>query len=211
MWQLINSVIGKNNDKHCITNELLVNNLKTTNSKQIVNGLAEHFAGVGSNFASKITTSNKTIGEYNSKIKQNPKSILLGPTNEYEIAKILDNLIAKQTSGWDGITNKLLKDLKTSLVLPLTIVFNQSISEGIFPSRIKTAMVTPLYKSGPRNQNTNYRLISLLMTLSKILEKLLYIRTYNFLVQTNQIYQSLYGFRKKHSCEHATQELLGTV
>ena len=211
MWQLINSVIGKNNDKCCVVTELTINNLKTTSSDQIVNGLAEHFAGVGSNFASNIKPSKIKVSEYNSKIKQNSKSILLGPTNEYEIAKILDNLGAKQSSGWDGITNKLLKDLKTSLVQPLTIVFNQSISEGIFPSIMKTAMVTPLYKSGSRDLNTNYRPISLLMTISKILEKLLYIRTYNFLIQTNQIYQSQYGFRKKHSCEHAIQELVGTV
>ena len=51
MWQLINSVIGKNNDKRCVVTELTINNLKTTSSDQIVNGLAEHFAGVGSNFA----------------------------------------------------------------------------------------------------------------------------------------------------------------
>ena len=81
-----------------------------------MNGLAEHFAGVGSNFASKIKTSEKKVSEYNSKIKRNSKNILLSPTNEYEIAKILDNLVAKQSSGWDGITNRLLKDLKTSLV-----------------------------------------------------------------------------------------------
>ena len=105
----------------------------------------------------------------------------------------------------------LLKDLKTSLVQPLAIVFNQSISEGIFPSMMKTAMVTPLYKSGLKDLNTNYRPISLLMTISKILERLLYIRTYNFLIKTNQIYQSQYGFRKKHSCEHAIQELVGTI
>ena len=123
----------------------------------------------------------------------------------------MDNLVVKQSSGWDGITNKLLKDLKNSLVQPLTIVFNQSISEGIFPSIMKTEMVTPLYKSSSRDLNTNYRPISLLMTISKILEKLLYIHTYNFLIQTNQIYQSQYGFRKKHSCEHAIQELVGTV
>ena len=116
MWQLIDSVIGKSNDKRCVITELFINNLKSTNSDQIVNGLAEHFAKVGSNFASKIKTSEKKVSEYNSKIKQNLKSILLSPTNEYEIAKILDNLVARQSSGWDGITNRLLKDLKTSLV-----------------------------------------------------------------------------------------------
>ena len=211
MWQLINSVIGKSSDKRCIINELQINNIKLKDPKNIVNGLADHFAGVGHRFASQIKTSEKSITEYNQKIKRNAKSIMLSPTNEYEIAKILDNLVAKQSSGWDGISNKLIKELKTCLVTPLTIVFNRSITEGVFPSIMKTAIVTPLYKSGAKSLNTNYRPISLLMTISKILEKLMHNRTYNFLVQTNQIYQSQYGFRKKHSCEHAIQELLGTI
>ena len=57
----------------------------------------------------------------------------------------------------------------------------------------------------------NYRPISLLITISKILEKIVYARTYNFLCNTNQLYQSQYGFRKGHSCENAICELVGTV
>ena len=76
---------------------------------------------------------------------------------------------------------------------------------------MKVANVTPLYKLGKRNVTTNYRPILLLMTMSKVLEKLIYSQTYNFFVNTNQLYQSQYGFRKKHSCEHAIQELVGNV
>ena len=58
---------------------------------------------------------------------------------------------------------------------------------------------------------TNYRPISLLITMSKILEKVVYCRVYNFLVETEQLYQSQYGFRTGHSCQNAISELIGTV
>ena len=47
--------------------------------------------------------------------------------------------------------------------------------------------------------------------MSKLLEKVVYKRVYTFLTETNQIYQSPYGFHTKHSCEHAIQELLGNI
>ena len=76
---------------------------------------------------------------------------------------------------------------------------------------MKLGDVVPLYKSKERYLTTNYRPISLLTTLSKILEKVMYKRTYNFLTETNQIYSGQYGFRNKHSTENAISELLGRV
>ena len=58
---------------------------------------------------------------------------------------------------------------------------------------------------------TNYRPISLLITMSKILEKVIYSRVYNFLVETEQLYQSQYGFRTSHSCQKAISELIGNI
>ena len=211
MWKLINSIINKNNDKRCVIDFLSVGNLTSKDPKNIVNGLADHFAKVGKKFASCIPPSKTSIDDYIMRIGQNPKSLLFYPTTEIEIANIIDEMVAKQSSGWDGIANKLIKNIKSCLVTPLNILFNQSMTEGIFPNIMKTALVTPLYKSGQKSICTNYRPISLLITLSKILEKIIYKRTYNFLMKTDQIYQSQYGFRKKHSCEHAIQELLGTI
>ena len=68
-----------------------------------------------------------------------------------------------------------------------------------------------MYKSKSRQLSTNYRPISLLITLSKVLEKLVYSGTHGFLSSTNQIFASQYGFHSKHSCENAIQELIGNV
>ena len=82
---------------------------------------------------------------------------------------------------------------------------------GIFPEKMKMAEVTPLYKGKSKFEPSNYHPISLLLTMSKILEKLLYKRTYAFLDNNNQIYHSQYGFRSKHSCENAIGDLVSQI
>ena len=128
-----------------------------------------------------------------------------------EIEKIIVNLPNKNSSGYDNFSNILLKQIKYSIIHPLTIINNHSLTEGEFPQGMKAADVSPLYKSKKKYMVTNYRPISLLITMSKILEKVVYIRVYNFLVETDQLYQSQYGFRSGHSCQNAISELIGTI
>ena len=133
------------------------------------------------------------------------------PTTKTEVLKLIRNLPNKRSSGHDNIDNVLLKDIATIISDPLAHLFNESLSSGIFPDIFKLAEVVPLHKNGPRDQITNYRPISLLMTISKILEKIFYTRMYNFLTNSNQLYQSQYGFCAKHSCDHAVGELLSDI
>ena len=76
---------------------------------------------------------------------------------------------------------------------------------------MKLADVIPLYKSGSQFMLNNYRAISLLPTISKLLEKIVYKRIYDFFTTRNMIFKSQYGFCKRHSCEHAVTELLGEI
>ena len=105
----------------------------------------------------------------------------------------------------------ILKRLQTSITTPLEIIFNKSLESGKFPQRMKVADIYPLFKNKERNLCTNYRPISLLITVSKLLEKLMYIRVYSFLDNTDQFFDSQYGFRTNHSCENAISELLGHI
>ena len=91
------------------------------------------------------------------------------------------------------------------------MIINKSLEEGHFPSRMKIADVVPLYKSKNRMNKANYRPISLLPTLSKLLEKVVYKCTYSFMENTSQFYEGQFGFRSKHSCENAIQNLIGDV
>ena len=101
--------------------------------------------------------------------------------------------------------------MKSAIVPPLTKIVNLSLTTGVFPEKMKHADVVLLYKNKSRKEVTNYRPILLLSTLSKILEKVMYTRTYKFLTDTDQIFGSQYGFRTKHSCDNAIGELLGNI
>ena len=76
---------------------------------------------------------------------------------------------------------------------------------------MKLAKVIPLHKNKAMDHLVNYRPISLLMTMSKILEKLVYQRVISFIDKQEILYKSQYGFLNQHSCEQTVQELLAKV
>ena len=133
------------------------------------------------------------------------------PTNEIEIQNIISELPNKVSSGHDKINNNLLKELKFVLAKPLTDLFNKSMSQGCFPSAMKLSEVVPLHKGKSRMLPENYRPISLLVTISKVLEKLVYKRVYNYLQSNGSLYTSQYGFHSNHSTDNAVTELIGEI
>ena len=136
---------------------------------------------------------------------------MLTPVCEQEIAKIISKLPAKHSSGYDNISNVLLKRLSSVLSPILRKLCNMSLTTGTFPDTMKIAEVVPLYKGKNPYEECNYRPISLLTTMSKILEKVMYTRVYGFLNNTGQIYSRQYGFRAKHSCDHAVSEVISEI
>ena len=74
---------------------------------------------------------------------------------------------------------------------------------GIFPTILKSGMITPVFKKGDSRYFDNYRPVSTLPVFGKILDKLMYNRLYNFLSSKNIIFRNQFGFRKKHSTSHA--------
>ena len=211
LWEVINSIVKRVNHKTNIIDCLEINDIKCFEAQEIVNELGKHFSSIGKLYAEKTKDSEKTADHYISKIESNCKTMFLNPTDCIEVEGIINKLKNKYSSGHDNISNFLVKQLKNVIVLPLTIIINKSLQEGHFPDRMKMAEVVPLHKGKERSNKNNYRPISLLLTISKILEKIVYIHTYTFMERTNQFYEGQYGFRTKHSCENAVQNLLSDI
>ena len=211
LWQTINYVIRKTNNKTETIDKLRINNITEHRGEVIAEELAKYFANVGKTYADRINPPKRSETDYLNQIPMNLSTIYLTPVSSTEIEKILKALQPKTSYGTDCISNKLLKEIGAFVVEPLQLIFNKSLELGVFPDRMKIAKVIPLFKSKSRELASNYRPISLLLTLSKILEKIMYTRVYNFLDQTNQLYISQYGFRKRHACEHAVGELVSQI
>lgn len=76
---------------------------------------------------------------------------------------------------------------------------------------MKLAEVIPIFKAKDKESLNNYRPISLLPTFSKVLEKIVHKRLYSYLLTQSIFYESQYGFRSKHSTNHAVHELIDNV
>ena len=93
----------------------------------------------------------------------------------------------------------------------LVTLINESFLTGIFPDKLKIAKVIAIHKKGATDDPSNYRPISLLSVFSKIFEKIMHKRLYNFL-EVNDILQPLqFGFRKKHSTQHTLISMTETI
>ena len=93
------------------------------------------------------------------------------------------------------------------LVPYLTSIFNSMTDSGVFPSCLEVATITPLWKSGEKTDPNNYRPMSILSSVSKVFEQLLFNRISHFIETTNQLHENQFGFRSKRSCVHAIAEI----
>ena len=94
--------------------------------------------------------------------------------DEIIVKKTINNLPTKNSCGYDDISSKLLKVIAPVIIKPLTLLINQVLNTGIFPDKLKIAKVIPIYKKGDPQLFENYRPISLLPTISKVLEKIIH-------------------------------------
>ena len=198
-------------DKSTLIRKIKKDNIIYQSGIGVSNILAKHFATIGKTYAEKIGQSITPLKDYLSKIPKNNNSMYILPTCENEVSRLIEQLPNKKSHGYDKINNCLLKELRPVITLPLTTAFNKSIEEGTFPTCMKDADTVPLFKSKCKLDCNNYRPISLLITLSKLLEKIIYKRTIAFLEKYDILFSSQYGFRKKHSCSDALMELVSEI
>ena len=91
------------------------------------------------------------------------------------------------------------------------ILFNKSFATGIYPDAFKFENIIPLHKAGSKVIMDNYRPISLLPVISKLLEKMMFNRLIAFMNHTGQYYVKQFGFRSEHSTNDAIALLVGEI
>ena len=133
----------------------------------------------------------------------NVDSFFVSPTDVNEVSDVIASLDLHKAIGPNSIPTKLLKLLNKDISNPLAGLYNLSFSTGMFPSILKVSKIIPIHKKDSKIICSNYRPISLLSNLGKILERLMYNRVYKFLEKNSLIYSLQFGFRQKHSTSHA--------
>ncbi|KAI8516342.1 hypothetical protein Bbelb_049230 [Branchiostoma belcheri] len=113
-----------------------------------------------------------------------------------EVLTVLLSLQVDKAPGPDGISNKLLREAAPEICDSLQCLFNYSLSTGTFPTEWKQSNVTPVYKKGDKTDPLNYRPISLLPTVAKVMERLVHNHLYSYLEENNLLHNNQSGFRK---------------
>ena len=136
-----------------------------------------------------------------------PNSHMFFDCDPSEVECLISSMDVGKKYGPQSIPVNILQLLKTDISIPLSKIFNLSMQTGIHPDCLKLAMVIPIHKKGSKLEVGNYRPISLLSNINKLLEKIIHERTYSFLEKYNCLYKYQFGFRKKHSINHALIEI----
>ena len=202
IWIGIKEIINVKSKNLNSINCISVENKLITNSKDIANSFNTYFSNIAENLLNERTYhGNKTFDEYlNNPL---PNSFAFRPCDENEIKIIISQLNSNKSIGPNGIPTKILQIIKSIIAKPLSMIYNTSIISGQYIEKLKIAKAIPTFKKGSRLVISNYRPISLLSNLNKIMEKLIFNRLYDFLETFDCLYKSQYGFRSKHSTTHA--------
>ena len=125
---------------------------------------------------------------------------------EHAVNKALLSLKPGKSTGADTISARLLSAAAPAITMPITTIINNSIRSETFPTMWKLAKVIPIHKKGATDNKGNYRPISVLSAISKILERHvggLHDSLYAYIMARNLLHGSQSGFRTQHSCETA--------
>ena len=112
-----------------------------------------------------------------------------------------------KATGYDKIPKKLLKIAAPHICQSLTSLFNLSIETNIFPHKFGIANVSPLFKTGDHTDKDNYRPISVIPTVARIFERIIYEQLYTYLIENELINPQQSGFRSLHSTVTALLDL----
>ena len=209
-WKTMNKIIGRSMSNKSISEKIKVNDIEQQDPNIISDSFCNYFTNIGMKYASKIPEpANNHI--YYMQQEQLRNSFFMSPTDPEEIHRIIMKMKPKNSCGHDGISSKLLKNVSQVIAVPLSIIINKSIETGVVPRSMKLAKVIPIYKAKDKTLMENYRPISLLPTISKVLEKVVHCRLYKFLCLNNQFTEYQFGFRPNRSTTDAVCTFISDV
>ena len=143
---------------------------------------------------------NKSVEDYYM-FNLDPKKLHFQTIQSRHISDLLKNCDINKAAGIDDLSGRFLKDGADILTMPITQICNLSIKFSHFLKDCKVAKIKILYKKGAKTDPSNFRPISLLLIVSKIIEKVIHDQTMNYFTENNALYRYQSGFHKNHSTD----------
>ena len=150
-WQVLNTITGRVHDKSGISDTFVINGECIYDKTHIADQFCSYFTNISRVYANAIPKSTKPFDAFLGN-NPNPSSMYFIPTGPNEIIKILKSCKAKKSTGDDGISMILLKQLSESCSIPLAMIINMSLEQGIVPDAMNLARVIPIHKSKSKQE-----------------------------------------------------------
>ena len=181
----------------------------TKEPSEIANMFNDFFVNAASKLKEPINPSNHDkLKEFcNGKIS-NDTTFEISSVNKQKVLKYLSNVDISKATGTDNIGPRLLKLAAPCIAEGITFICNNSIRSSCFPDKWKEAKVSPFHKSGPLEEINNYRPITILPVLSKVLERHVSDSLTMYLNENDLLHKTQSGFRSHHSCETALNHMI---
>ena len=198
-WEGINALINKHRKTKLLSSLQLPDNRDTTqNQSEIANGLNHHFATVGPKLANSIPLFTRNFKDYLGDSNYS-NSFFFDTVTSTEIEMEILSTPSDKAYGLYSCPVRLLKSARQAISHTLAELMNMSILTGIYPHKLKHAIVTPIYKVDDETDPNNYRPISLLSVFNRIFEKLMYKRLKSF------INRNVYSLHRNVDLERTVQ------
>ena len=128
-----------------------------------------------------------------------------------EFEKAFKSVKHNKAAGHDDIDSNVIIKVYDEISYPLFMIFHSSFNEGIFPEQLKVAKVSPIFKVGNIEEIGNYRPISVLPIFSKVLERIMYNRTYQYFKENDMFFREQFGFQVNNSTHYAILNLTDDI
>ena len=210
IWEGIKQIIDFNPKQKQSINSIQGCDGLVTDGKIMAEQFNNYFSNIAKEIDEKIIPTNKNFEDYLKNVV-NIDTFSMNPVTPADVEDYISTLKDRKSSGPHSIPNNILKLAKKELSIPLSLIFNMSFETGVFPNKLKEAEIVPVFKNGDKCLQSNYRPISLLSNISKILEKVVRNRYYKFL-ETHKCFNNYqFGFREIHSTNHAFIALIDKI
>ena len=174
----------------------MINGNLTDDNKKMCNELKLQYEKVFS-----PPTASKTIIDPNTFFENTNEDMLSSiDVNISDILKQIKTISNNAAAGPDQLPAIFLKNCAPALAKPLSLLYTNSLTTGIIPSKLKSAKITPIFKGGSKGEAKNYRPIALTSHIIKVLEKIITCKLTTYLETNNKMNEDQHGFRSGRSC-----------
>ena len=208
-WEVMKELTGKRKDKsNSLPKRVELNGKYIENGSEIAKAFNEFYVQVGPSLAKKIKKPKRC---YTSYLIQTQSKLQYFDLKLEEFQEAFKTLKRNKSTGHDQLNGNIFIDSYDAIKLPLFDICKSSLKCGVFPDQLKIARVLPVFKGGDSTGMGNFRPISILPIISKLLERIMYNRVYLYLCENQLLFDKQFGFQKNTSTAHAVLELVKNI